>query len=98
MWLYRSGNDEKHPIILYDYQPSRNGDHAAAFLKDFKGCVHSDGYSGYNKLKGITRVGCRAHLRRKFVEAIPSGKTDDSQPVLKQVVSIVTNASPSKIH
>ena len=76
MWLYRSGNDEKEPIVLYDYQPSRNGDHAVTFLKDFKGYVHSDGYSGYNKLKDITRVGCWAHLRRKFVEAIPTKKTD----------------------
>ena len=74
MWLYRSGNDGKAPIILYDYQPSRNGDHAVTYLKDFKGYVHSDGYSGYNKLKGITHVGCRAHLRRKFVEAIPVKK------------------------
>ncbi|MDE6749276.1 MAG: IS66 family transposase [Lachnospiraceae bacterium] len=76
MWLYRSGNDGKPPIILYDYQPSRNGDHAATYLKDFKGYVHSDGYSGYNKLKSITRVGCWAHLRRKFVEAIPMKKQD----------------------
>ena len=76
MWLYRSGNDGKHPIVLYDYQPSRNGDHAVAFLKDFKGYVHSDGYVGYNKLTDITRVGCWAHLRRKFVEAIPTKKSD----------------------
>lgn len=74
MWLYRTGNDDKAPVILYDYQPSRNGDHAAAFLKDFKGYVHSDGYSGYNKLTNITRCGCWAHLRRKFVEAVPNRK------------------------
>lgn len=76
MWLYRSGNDKKAPVVLYDYQPSRNGDHAAAYLKDFKGYVHSDGYSGYNKLDGITRCGCWAHLRRKFVEAIPQKKAE----------------------
>lgn len=45
MWLYRTGNDGKDPIILYDYQPSRSGDNAATYLKDFKGYVHSDGYS-----------------------------------------------------
>ena len=78
MWLYRTGNDNKHPVILYDYQPSRNGDHAVTFLKDFKGYVHSDGYSGYNKLTDITRCGCWAHLRRKFVEAIPTKKSSDS--------------------
>lgn len=78
MWLYRTGNDGKAPIILYDYQPSRSGDNAASFLKDFKGYVHSDGYSGYNKLDGITRCGCWAHLRRKFVEAIPDKKAADA--------------------
>lgn len=76
MWLYRTGNDDRAPIILYDYQPSRNGEHAVTFLKDFKGYVHSDGYQGYNKLKDITRCGCWAHLRRKFVEAIPAKKSE----------------------
>ncbi len=79
MWLYRTGNDSKAPVVLYDYQPSRNGDHAVAFLKDFKGYVHSDGYAGYNKLNGIIRCGCWAHLRRKFVEAIPGRKAKDAQ-------------------
>lgn len=78
MWLYRTGNDGKAPIILYDYQPSRSGDNAASYLKDFKGYVHSDGYSGYNKLDGITRCGCWVHLRRKFVEAIPDKKAVDA--------------------
>ena len=78
MWLYRTGNDGKAPIILYDYQPSRSGENAAFYLKDFKGYVHSDGYSGYNKLDGITRCGCWAHLRRKFVEAIPDKKAADA--------------------
>jgi len=76
MWLYRTGNDGKEPIILYDYQPSRNGDHAATFLKDFKGYVHSDGYQGYNKLTNIIRCGCWSHLRRKFIEAIPQKKAE----------------------
>ena len=78
MWLYRTGNDDKAPVVLYDYQPSRNGDHAVTFLKDFKGYVHSDGYSGYNKLDDITRCGCWAHLRRKFVEAIPAKRSSDT--------------------
>ena len=85
MWLYRSGNDGKHPIVLYDYQPSRNGNHAVNYLKDFKGYVHSDGYSGYNKLTGITRVGCWVHLRRKFVDAIPQKKNPDGPPTSAEI-------------
>lgn len=79
MWLYRTGNDGKEPIVLFDYQPSRSGENAAAYLKDFKGYVHSDGYSGYGKLKGVTRCGCWAHLRRKFAQAIPPGKAVGSE-------------------
>ena len=65
MWLYRTGSDDKHLIVLYDYQPSRSGDHAVEFLKGFHGYLHADGYSGYNKLENITRCGCWAHLRWK---------------------------------
>lgn len=57
--------------MLVKHQPSRNGDHAADFLRNFSGYIHSDGF-GYNKLTNVTRCGCWAHLRRKFVEAIPS--------------------------
>lgn len=78
MWLYRSGNDGRSPIILYDYQPSRNGSHAMEYLKGFTGYLHCDGFSGYNKLEEVTRCGCWAHLRRKFVEAIPPKKREDT--------------------
>lgn len=79
MWLYRTGQSSSHPIILYDYQSSRSGDNAIRFLNGFKGYLHTDGYSGYNKLENITRCGCWAHLRRKFVEAIPD-KRDKNAP------------------
>lgn len=87
MWLYRSGSDRKPPVILYDYKSSRSGENAAAFLKGFKGYLHCDGYSGYNKLEGcgITRVGCLAHIRRKFVEAIPLEKAKGSGKPLAEV-------------
>ncbi|MGL6217074.1 MAG: IS66 family transposase [Lacrimispora sphenoides] len=78
MWLYCTGNDGKEPIVLYDYQSSRSGDRPISYLKGFAGMVHTDGYSGYNKLGNVTRCGCWAHLRRKFVEAIPAKKALDA--------------------
>lgn len=80
MWLYRTARDEKHPIVLYDYQPSRSGENAARYLEGFRGYLHTDGYSGYNKLENITRCGCWAHLRRKFVEAIHGKKASGAPP------------------
>jgi transposase len=69
MWLYRTGRDEP-PIILYDYQTTRAGKHPANFLANFKGYLHVDGYGGYNLVPEITLVGCWAHARRYFVEAL----------------------------
>ena len=77
MWVYRSGNDGRKPIVIYDYKPSRDGDIPAEFLKDYKGYIHTDGYAGYNKVKNVTRCGCWAHLRRKFVEADTASKGED---------------------
>jgi hypothetical protein len=73
MWLYRSGSDARHPIVLYDYQPDRRAKRPTEFLKDFKGYLHTDGYDGYHGLpKDIAIVGCWAHARRKFDEALKS--------------------------
>lgn len=78
MWLYRSGMDGESPIVLYDYQPSRGGKNAADYLKGFHGFLHSDGYSGYEKVENVIRCCCWAHLRRYFVEAIPDTKNKDA--------------------
>ena len=82
MWLYGSGNDGLPPIRLYDYQPSRGGYHAEKFLKGFSGYLICDGFSGYNKLKGVIRCGCLAHMRRYWNEALPgkSRKSSDKTP------------------
>jgi len=71
MWLYRTGGCAEHPIVLYEYQPSRKASYAEAFLKGFSGWFHADGYQGYHKLpENIRVVGCWAHARRKFDEAL----------------------------
>lgn len=71
MWLYRTSGDAAHPIVLYDYQPNRKPENAKAFLDGFHGWLHADGYQGYHKLpEQIRVVGCWAHARRKFDEAL----------------------------
>ena len=73
MWLYRTSGDAKHPIVLYEYQPDRKTKRPADFLKDFKGYLHTDGYDVYHKLpETVIIVGCWAHARRKFDEALKS--------------------------
>ncbi len=77
MWLYRTGRDDGPPIVFYEYQPSRKAEHAEKFLEGFSGYLHADGYQGYHKLPGnIWVVGCWAHARRKFAEALNALPTD----------------------
>ena len=71
MWLYRTSGCAESPTVLYEYQPTRKAEHAEAFLKGFAGWLHADGYQGYHKLpENIRVVGCWAHARRKFDEAL----------------------------
>lgn len=71
MWLYETGRDDGPPIVLFEYQPDRKAEHAEKFLEGFSGYLHADGYQGYHKLpENIRVVGCWAHARRKFDEAL----------------------------
>lgn len=71
MWLFRTGRDGP-PIALFDYQPTRAAEHPRRFLSGFSGYLHVDGYAGYESVPGVTLVGCWAHARRKFDEALKS--------------------------
>lgn len=72
MWLYRTSGETDSPIVIYEYQPNRKPVHPERFLEHFKGYLHADGYDGYHQLPEdrILVVGCMAHLRRKFHEAL----------------------------
>lgn len=73
MWLCRTGKYASQPMILYEYRPDRKASNAETFLKEFSGWLHADGYPGYHRLpEHIRVVGCWAHLRRKFDEAVKS--------------------------
>ena len=78
MWVYASNDRSGKPIRYFEYQPSRSGKHAAAFLKGFNGCLVTDGYAGYNQVEGVVRCGCWAHMRRKWREAMPKGATKEN--------------------
>jgi len=73
MWLYQSGGHEiACPIVLYEYQATRAGQHAVTFLQGFAGYLQADGFAGYHALEteDCHLVGCMAHARRKFDDAL----------------------------
>ncbi|AEH52415.1 hypothetical protein BCO26_0356 [Heyndrickxia coagulans 2-6] len=67
--MYRTGR-QGPANILYEYQSTRASKHPRRFLSGFKGYLHVDGYAGYNGIPDIKLVGCFAHARRKFTDAL----------------------------
>lgn len=89
MWVYRSRPSEvSHPIILYEWQPSRRSDHPREFLKNFSGTVITDGYQVYHSLgnerKDLAVAGCWIHARRPFAEFIKSIKSPTAKGSIAQ--------------
>ena len=72
MWVYSTSKRADIQIRCFSYENTRSGERAHKFLKDFTGTLISDGYNGYLKVE-TTRAGCWAHMRRKWVEAMPTG-------------------------
>jgi transposase/uncharacterized coiled-coil protein SlyX len=73
LWALRGGTEPEHPLLYYEYAPTRSGEVAQRLLEGFEGFLHTDGYWGYDGFDGqpgVVHVGCFAHARRKFNEAL----------------------------
>lgn len=95
MWVYRNRvTDHTHPIVLYDWQPSRRADHPREFLKDFSGIVITDGYQVYHKLdkerEDLSIGGCWIHARRPFSEFIKSIKESADGTIAQEAYTMIT--------
>ena len=95
MWVYRNRvTDNTHPIVLYDWQPSRRADHPREFLKDFSGIVITDGYQVYHKLgkerEDLSIGGCWIHARRPFAEFIKSIKESADGTIAQEAYTMIT--------
>ena len=68
-WVYYSSELK---AALFEYQEGRGREGPNAMLKDYKGYLQTDGYTGYDELaakKDIVHLCCMAHARRYFFEA-----------------------------
>jgi len=72
LWVLRGGKPA-HPLIYYEYDPTRSGEVPKRLLRGFQGFLQTDGYEGYAAIgrePGVIHIGCWAHARRKFDEAL----------------------------
>ena len=86
MWVFLGG-EPKHPVVEYQYHPTRSGSVPLQYLKGYRGYIQTDAYEGYGELgrqPGIVHSGCWAHARRRFFEA-QSGDSNRGSPALADI-------------
>jgi len=85
VWAYATTQYNPVQAVIYDFQDSRSGQHAEAFLKGWQGHLVCDDYSGYKarfRSGQVIEVGCMAHARRKFHELHVTGKSQVAEQAL----------------
>ena len=69
MWLFTTGWEADKKIHLFYYAPSRSEEVPKCLFPEYEGYIQCDGLDSYNQREKAERVGCMAHVRRKFFEA-----------------------------
>ena len=101
MWAVSSLQQRAQPAVLFYYSPTRNGDTPKLKLNDFSGALMVDGYEGYQGACNggrLTRLGCWAHARCKFMYAKKqqvkgkSGRADQALSLIQQLYRVEKNS------
>lgn len=91
MWVMASVSSDKK-VVLYEYRTTRSGKTAEQLLEGFNGYLQSDGYKGYNqvgKKAGITHIGCWAHVRRKYFEAVKAAPKNQKDGIAVEMLAYI---------
>jgi transposase len=92
LWAYRSnGLGQGPPVVVFDYQASREGKHAASFLQGWHGHLMVDDYAGYKALfrdSTVIELGCMAHARRKFFDLAKASGSPVAARALRHIARL----------
>ena len=77
MWVYTGGGTYNVPIRLYEFQPARSGKRPESFLRGFSGFLITDGKEEYRQVKGVTHIGCWAHMRDLWADLMDENTAVD---------------------
>jgi transposase len=74
LWQYGKPGGE----TVFDFQLGRGREGPRKFFGQWEGILQTDGYQAYDHIGGpkLVRVGCWAHARRKFVDAVKVNPRD----------------------
>ena len=87
VWAYSTTPYSALKAVVYDFSPSRAGEHARNFLGRWNGKLVCDDFAGYKAgfEKGITEIGCMAHSRRKFFDLHVANKSQLAEQALYSI-------------
>ena len=87
VWAYATSQFSDVAAVVYDFSPSRAGEHVRNFLQDWKGKLVCDDFGGYKASfeLGVTEIGCMAHARRKFFELHATNKSQLAEQALRYI-------------
>ena len=91
LWAYRSCDlGTGPPIVVFDYQTGRGGNHVKTFLGEWKGSLMVDDYSAYKALfEGeIVELACWAHARRKFFDLHAANQSTMAAEALGRIAEL----------
>jgi transposase len=74
-------------VFFYYHKGSRSQEVVLKMLKNYKGALQTDGYAAYSifeEKQGVLPLGCMAHVRRKFENALAT------TPQAKQALDYIT--------
>ena len=90
VWAYSTTPFADHRAEVYDFSPSRAGEHARNFLGQWSGKLVCDDFAGYKASfeQGIIEIGCMAHARRKFFDLHATNKSQLAEQVLHSIAGL----------
>jgi len=97
LWTYvrddRPAASRDPPAVWYRYSPNRKGEHPQTHLRDFRGVLQADAYSGFGPLYEngkIVEAACWAHARRKFYDIYMVDRSPIATEALQRIGLLYT--------
>ncbi|ENQ7793629.1 IS66 family transposase [Pseudomonas aeruginosa] len=87
VWAYCTTPFSALKAVVYEFSPSRAGEHARNFLGTWSGKLVCDDFAGYKASfeQGISEIGCMAHARRKFFDLHVANKSQLAEQALHAI-------------
>lgn len=99
LFAYRSAELGGAPIVVFDFQTSRSGTHAATFLEGYTGALVVDDFAGYKAIFRDTQmreIACWAHARRKFFELHKANQSPIAHAALMRIGALYEHERVAK--